>query len=254
MSDYIFLAIAAFSAGLVDAMVGGGGLIQIPALFSVYPQSSAATLFGTNKLSSIFGTATAAFNYSRQVKIPWHAALPAAFAALAFAFVGAFTVTHISPDFVRKLLPFILVAVAIYTFSKKDFGQIHAPRHFGKKQFWIAIAIGCCIGFYDGFFGPGTGSFLLFLFIRFFGFDFLSATASAKVVNLTCNLAALAWFGLSGHVLWQVGFLMAICQIAGSMVGTRLAVKHGSELIRKLFLVVVCALILKTAWQAFFKG
>ena len=125
MTDYIFLAIAAFSAGLVDAMVGGGGLIQFPALFSVFPQTPAATLLGTNKLGSIFGTATSAFHYSRQIKIPWHAALPVAFAALFFAFVGAFTVTHISPDFIRKLLPFILIAVAIYTFKKKEFGFLH---------------------------------------------------------------------------------------------------------------------------------
>jgi uncharacterized membrane protein YfcA len=252
--DLTILALAAFSAGLVDAVVGGGGLIQLPTLFAIFPNSPVASLLGTNKLASIFGTGAAAVNYARQVKIPWSTTLPATLTAFVFAFIGAFTVTHIPPDFLRKLLPFILIALAIYTFRKKGLGQTHAPKHGGNKELWIALAVGAGIGFYDGFFGPGTGSFLLFLFVRFFGFDFLSASACAKVVNVACNLAALLWFGWSGHVLWQLGLLMAACQIGGSLIGTKLAVKHGSGFIRKLFLLVVCALIVRTAWQAFFKG
>lgn len=249
----IFLAIAAFAAGLVDAVVGGGGLIQLPVLFSVFPQTPAASLLGTSKLAGIFGTASAAWNYSRQVKVSWSAALPATITAFFMSFAGAFTVTHIPPDFMRKLLPFVLVAVAVYTFRKKTFGQTHAPKHSGNTERFLAIGIGGCIGFYDGFFGPGTGSFLLFLFVRFFGYDFLSASAVAKIVNVACNLAALLWFGYSGHLLWQAGLMMAVCQIAGSLLGTKLAVKHGTQFIRKLFLVVVCALIIKTAWSAYFK-
>lgn len=117
----------------------------------------------------------------------------------------------------------------------------------------LAVCVGAGIGFYDGFFGPGTGSFLMFLFVRFFGFDFLSASACAKVVNVACNLAALLWFGYSGHLLWQLGAVMAVCQIAGSLVGTRLAIRHGSGFVRKLFLVVVTVLIVKTAYDAFIK-
>ncbi len=252
--DWILLAVAAFSAGLVDAVVGGGGLIQVPTLFTAFPQTPVATLLGTNKLASVFGTTSAAFNYARQVRIPWSTALPATLTAFIFAFIGAFTVTHIPPDFLRKLLPFILIGLAIYTFRKKGLGQTHAPKHGGHKERRIALAVGACIGFYDGFFGPGTGSFLLFLFVRFFGFDFLSASACAKVVNVACNLAALLWFGMAGHVLWQIGLLMAVCQIGGSLLGTKLAVKHGSGFIRKLFLLVVCLLIVRTTWQAFFKG
>lgn len=251
MTEFVFLAFAAFAAGLVDAVVGGGGLIQVPALFSVFPQSPAASLLGTNKLAGIFGTGAAAFNYARQVRINWSAALPASISAFVMAFAGAFTVTHIPPDFMRKLLPFVLVFVAVYTFRKKSFGQTHAPRHSGNTERFLAIGIGGCIGFYDGFFGPGTGSFLLFLFVRFFGYDFLSASAVAKIVNVACNLAALLWFGYSGHLLWQAGLLMAVCQIGGSLVGTKLAVKHGTQFIRKLFLLVVCVLILKTAYSAF---
>ena len=248
--DLFVLGVAALMAGLVDAVVGGGGLIQLPVLFSVMPHQPPATLFGTSKLAGIFGTTAAAVNYARRVRVAWSAAAPAAIAAFAMAFAGAYTVTRVPADFVRLLLPVILFAVAVYTFRKKDFGSIHAPAHTGSKERWLAILTGASIGFYDGFFGPGTGSFLIFLFVRFFGFDFLGASAAAKVVNVACNSAALLWFGYSGHVLWQAGLVMAGCQVVGSLIGTRLAVKHGSGFVRKLFLVVVVLLIVKTGYDA----
>ena len=247
--DVLLLGCAAFLAGLVDAVVGGGGLIQIPVLFSVFPGQAAATLLGTSKLAGVFGTGAAALNYARRVRVAWSAAAPAAVAAFALSFVGAFTVTRVPGDFVRSLLPLVLLAVAIYTFTKKDFGSVHAPLHSGMTEKLVAVGMGGCIGFYDGFFGPGTGSFLMFLFVRFFGFDFLSASAAAKVVNVACNVAALLWFGYSGHLLWQLGLLMAGCQVAGSLVGTKLAIRHGSVFVRKLFLVVVSLLILKTGYD-----
>jgi len=253
MIDMLMLGCAAFLAGLVDAVVGGGGLIQIPVLFSVFPKEVPATLLGTSKLAGIFGTGAAAVNYARRVRVAWSAAAPAAMSALLLSFAGAYTVTKVPADFVRSLLPLVLVAVAVYTFKKKDFGSVHAPAHSGMRERWIAIGMGAVIGFYDGFFGPGTGSFLIFLYVRFFGFDFLSASAAAKVVNVACNLSALMWFGYSGHLLWQLGLLMAACQVAGSLVGTKLAIKHGSVFVRKLFLVVVSLLIVKTSYDAFFK-
>jgi uncharacterized membrane protein YfcA len=249
MIDFVMLGCAAFLAGLVDAVVGGGGLIQLPVLFSVFPKEVPATLLGTSKLAGIFGTSAAAVNYARRVRVAWSAAAPAALAAFALSFAGAYTVTKVPGDFVRALLPCVLLAVAVYTFKKKDFGSIHAPVHSGMTERMVAVGMGACIGFYDGFFGPGTGSFLMFLFVRFFGFDFLSASAAAKVVNVACNFAALLWFGYSGHLLWQLGLLMAVCQVAGSLVGTRLAIKHGSVFVRKLFLVVVSLLILKTSYD-----
>jgi len=248
--DYLLLAVAAFFAGLVDAVVGGGGLIQVPVLFSALPREVPATLLGTSKLAGVFGTSAAAVNYARRVRVAWSAAAPAALAAFALSFLGAWTVTRIPGDFFRSLLPIVLLAVAIYTFKKKDFGAVHAPIHSGHMEKLVAVGMGACIGFYDGFFGPGTGSFLMFLFVRFFGFDFLSASAAAKVVNVACNIAALLWFGYSGHLLWQLGLMMALCQVAGSLVGTRLAIRHGSGFVRKLFLVVVSLLILKTGWDA----
>jgi uncharacterized membrane protein YfcA len=251
--EYLILCIAAFGAGLIDAVVGGGGLIQVPALFAAMPNTPPAMLLGTNKLAGVWGTGAAAVNFARRVKVQWSTAVPAAMSAFVLAFAGAYTVTKIPPDFLRKLLPFILVAVALYTLKKKDFGSIHAPLHGGWKERAIAIGVGGSIGFYDGFFGPGTGSFLVFLFVRFFGFDFLSASAVAKVVNVACNLAALLWFWYSGHLLWQIGLLMAACNVAGSLVGSRLAIRKGSGFVRKIFLLVVSALILKTGYDAFLK-
>jgi uncharacterized membrane protein YfcA len=253
MFHLVVLGAAAFVAGLVDAVVGGGGLIQIPAIFSIFPKEVPATLIGTNKLASICGTSAAAVNYARRVKVAWSTAAPAAVAAFVLAFAGAWTVTRVPPDFVRSLLPVILLCVAVYTITKKDFGSVHAPIHSGAREKLLAVGLGAAIGFYDGFFGPGTGSFLIFLFIRFFGFDFLGASVAAKIVNVACNFSALMWFGYSGHLIWQLGMLMAACQIGGSLVGTRLALKHGSGFVRKLFLVVVSLLILKTGYDAFLK-
>lgn len=253
MMNYWLLGVAALFAGMIDAIVGGGGLIQIPALFSTLPTVAPATLLGTSKLAGVWGTTVAAVTFARRVKVQWTTATPAAVAAFACSFIGAYTVTRIPPDFLRQLLPFILIAVAIYTFKRKDFGNLHAPAHIGLREKLFAILAGSAIGFYDGFFGPGTGSFLVFVFVRFFGFDFLGASAVAKVVNVACNVAALLWFGYSGNILIQIGLMMAACNIVGSVIGTRLALQHGSGFVRKVFLSVVSLLILKTTYDAFLK-
>ncbi len=246
-----FLLGAAFLAGLVDAMGGGGGLIQVPALFSAMPHTAPATLFGTNKLASIWGTGAAALNYARRVRIEWNTALPATLAAFGFAFLGAFSVTHFPADLVRQCLPFLLLALLVYTLRSRHMGLQHAPRYRGHAERWRAVGIGAVIGFYDGLFGPGTGSFLIFLFVRFFGFDFLGASVTSKIVNVACNAAALLWFGYSGNVLWLAGLAMAACNVGGSLIGSRFALRHGSGLVRKVFLAVVSGLILKTAYDAF---
>jgi hypothetical protein len=250
---FLFLLAAAFFAGLVDSVGGGGGLIQVPALFSGMPQTMPATLFGTNKLASIWGTGAAAVNYARRVHIEWNAALPATAAAFVFAFLGAFSVTWMPADLMRKCLPILLIVLLVYTWRFRQFGLLHAPLYRGKAERMRAVALGAVIGFYDGFFGPGTGSFLIFLFVRFFGFDFLGASVASKIVNVACNFAALLWFGYSGHVLWLTGLAMAVCNVAGSLAGSRLALRHGSLLVRRMFLLVVSALILKAAKDAFFR-
>ena len=253
MTEYLILGFAAFCAGFIDAVVGGGGLIQLPALFSVYGSTAPATLLGTSKLAGVWGTSVAAVNYVRSVQVQWQVIVPAALMAFALSFVGAITVTHIPPTYLRKALPFILAAIAIYTFWKKDLGTHFTPLYSGNREKWMAMLVGGGIGFYDGFFGPGTGSFFLFLFVRLFGYDFLRASAVAKVLNVACNIAALLWFGWSGNVMWALGLAMAVCGVAGSMTGSRLAIKHGSGFVRQFFLCVVVALVLKTSYDAFLK-
>jgi uncharacterized protein len=247
----LILLPAALFAGFVDAVVGGGGLIQIPALFSVLPHATPASLFGTNKLASVFGTLNAAWRYAARVRMPWRATLPAAAAAFVFSYAGAAAVAWLPREALRPLILALLVLAAAYTFWRKDFGALHRPIHAGRREFVFALLLGAAIGFYDGFFGPGTGSFLILLFIRFFGFDFLHASAAAKVVNVATNLAALAYFVPAGHWLPVIALLMAVCNISGSWLGTHLALKHGSEFVRKLFLFVVVMLIFRFAWDTF---
>ncbi len=248
---YLPLALAALLAGLVDAVVGGGGLIQVPALFAIMPQASPASLFGTNKLSAICGTAMAARSYWQRFPIDWQLVIPAGIAALFFAFAGASSVTALPADLLRKLLPFVLLLVAVYVFRRKEFGQVYAPRLAGVRKLAVAAVVGASIGFYDGFFGPGTGSFLVFFFVRTFGLDFLRASAAAKIVNVVCNFAALAWFVPVGQPMWSLAAVMAVCNMMGSFIGVRLAMRHGAGFVRVLFLLVVSVLILKTAIDAF---
>lgn len=253
VADYILLGFAAFLAGFVDAVVGGGGLIQLPALFSVFPMTTPASLLGTSKFAGVWGTSVAALNYVKVVRLQWNIIVPASFVAFLFSFVGAMAVTQIPPTYLRKALPFILVAIAIYTFWKKDLGARSQLHFSGRKELFLALLVGALIGFYDGFFGPGTGSFFIFIFVRVFGYDFLQASASAKVLNVACNAAALIWFGYSGHVMWMLGVGMALCGVVGSVVGSRMAIKHGSSFVRLLFLCVVSLLVVKTSYDAFLK-
>ena len=248
--EWILVSLASLFAGFVDAIVGGGGLILLPALFATFPNAPPATLLGTNKSASIWGTGVATWQYSRRVQIRWQAMLPAALAGFIGAFAGAWAVTVLSPDFLRRMLPAVLFAVLVYTVAKKDMGRHHRPRYEGRAEWLAAACIGLVIGFYDGFFGPGTGSFFVFLFVRWLGYDFLHASASAKLLNTTSNLAALMLFAYKGHVWWHLALAMAVANVAGSLIGTRLALKHGSGFVRGAFILVVGALILKTGFDA----
>lgn len=249
--ELLALGLAAFLAGLMDAVVGGGGLIQVPALFIALPHAVPASLFGTSKFSGVFGTGAAAFAFAKKIRIPWRVVLPAVFGALIFSFLGARAVSSLPVEAVRKSLPFILTALLFYVYKQQEFG-FHTQQGFqGHKEILLAGLTGSVVGFYDGLVGPGTGSFLVFIFIRFFGFDFLRASATAKVVNLACNLSALVWFSYAGYVRWELGLMMAIFNIVGARVGVRLALKHGSQFVRRIFLLVVSLLIVFTAKQAY---
>ncbi|MCK6436628.1 sulfite exporter TauE/SafE family protein [Rivihabitans pingtungensis] len=244
-----FLGLMAFMAGLIDAAVGGGGLIQIPALFNALPHVAPATLFGTNKVAAVSGTLFAARSYVRQVRLPWKLVLPAALAAFAFSFVGASVVSWIPKSVMRPLVLVLLLLMAVYTLWKKDFGALHAPVSIGRRERVLATALGGAIGFYDGVFGPGTGSFLIFLFIRCFAFDFLHASAAAKFVNIATNIAALSYFLPQDQVLWHYALPMAACNVLGAISGSWLALRGGSQVVRVLFLVLLTVLIGRFAWE-----
>lgn len=247
----VMLGFAALFAGFIDAVVGGGGLIQLPALFSILPKEVPATLFGTNKIASVVGTSNAAYRYIRRVNMPWRATLPAAAAAFAFSYIGAMSVAWLPRELLRPMILLLLIGSAIYTFWRKEFGTVHKPVLGGIRELSYALVLGAVIGFYDGFFGPGAGSFLIFLFIRFFGFDFLHASAAAKVVNIATNIAAIGYFVPNGFYLPVAAAIMAITNVLGSFLGAHLALRHGSGFVRKVFLGVVSALILKFAWDTF---
>ena len=251
--ELLIVSLASLLAGLVDSIVGGGGLILLPALFATFPGAAPATLFGTNKSASIWGTAFATVQYSRKVVMPWRSLLPAAGAGLLGSLWGAWLVTQVDPSLFRKALPVLLVLLLLYTLVKKDMGRSHAPRFAGAQEAWIAAGIGLTMGFYDGFFGPGTGSFLIFAYVRLLGYDFLNASASAKLINMATNFSALVLFTLQGHVWWHLALAMGAANIVGSLIGTRLALKHGAGFVRVAFIAVVSALILKTGYDAFLR-
>lgn len=247
----ISLVVFAFMAGAIDAAVGGGGLIQIPALMSSLPHLQPATVFGTNKLASISGTGSAAWSYLRQVKLPWNLLGVIALCSFVSAFMGAASVTLIPVDILKPFVLFMLIVIALYTFMKKQFGQLHVEQEPNKKMLILAALGSLLIGFYDGIFGPGTGSFFIFFFIRYLSVDFLHASALSKIANFTTNLAALSFFIPSGHVLFLLGAMMAVANIAGSLLGVRLAFKYGSGFIRILFLILVSLLICRLSYQLF---
>lgn len=247
MTLILLLCASSLLAGFIDAVVGGGGLIQIPAMLILLPGAPVATILGTNKFASCAGTTIAVQRYARHVAIDWSTVLPAAITAFVFSFLGSRTVTLLSTAYMRPIVLVLLVLVAIYVFFVKDLGLIHRPRHPPKKATWLGVLIGAGLGFYDGFFGPGTGSFLIFLFVGVFGFDFLSASASAKVINLATNIASVIYFGWTCHIIYAYAIPMAICSVLGAAIGTRLAIAKGSRFVRMFFLVIVGALIAKLA-------
>ncbi len=240
----------ALLAGFIDSVVGGGGLIQLPALLLLLPAGTPlADVFGTNKVVGICGTLAAAWNYTHHVQFDWRPILPAAGTGLVFSALGALTLAHLHPAALRPVILVLLVAVAIYTFVRKDFGSLHAPRLTSRAQTWIGLGVGSIIGFYDGFFGPGTGSFLIFIFIGVFGFNFLTASAAAKIINSATNASAVLYFACTNHVLYGFALPMAACNVLGSVAGTRMAILRGSQFVRVLFLIVVAAIICKLGYD-----
>jgi uncharacterized membrane protein YfcA len=254
LTTLLLIVVAGFAAGWVDAVVGGGGLIQLPAMLLV-PGISPVQALATNKMGSIFGTATSAVTYYRRVRPDLRTALPMAAIALAGSFGGAVLAATLPASVFKPVIVAALVAVALFTALRPSVGELTRLRHEGHRHYVVACAIGAVIGFYDGLIGPGTGSFLIIGLVSAMGYAFLEASAKAKIVNMATNAGALLFFLPHGSLLWGLGLVLGLANMAGGYLGARTAVKQGSRFIRVVFLTVVGALILKLGsdiWQETF--
>ncbi|WP_311835995.1 TSUP family transporter [Cellulomonas fimi] len=246
----LLLVLAGFAAGWIDAVVGGGGLVQLPALLLV-PGMSPVQALATNKLAGIMGTSVSAVTYYRRVGPDMSTALPTALAALGGAAGGAALASSLPEAVFRPVILVALVLVAVYTVARPSVGRSTALRWAGRRHTGAAAAIGAVIGFYDGLLGPGTGTFLVIALVGVLGFAFLEASAQAKIVNAATNLGALAVFAVQGAPLWKLGLAVGVANIAGAYLGARMAVAKGSAFVRVVFVVVVGALIVRLGWDVF---
>lgn len=244
----IFVVLAAFAAGWIDAVVGGGGLLQLPALLLI-PGIAPVQALATNKLASVFGTATSSVTYYRRAKPDIRTALPMAGIALVGSFGGAAVATVLPPAAFKPIIVIALLVVALFTAFKPELGAATKLRFAGHKHHIMAGIAGLVIGFYDGMIGPGTGTFLVITLVALLGYDFLQASAKAKIVNLATNAGALLLFIPHGSVLWVLGGILAVANVAGSYLGSRMAIARGTKFIRVVFLIVVVALIAKLGFD-----
>ncbi len=249
IANFIFLALAAGFAGFVDAVAGGGGLVQLPALLIGISDKPIPMILGTNKIPSIFGTSSAAASYFRRVRPDLRLTVTMAIPALIGSIEGAHLAAHFPTAVFHPLILILLVLVGIYTWRKPDLGLSERLRFTHITRLWIVAACGLTIGFYDGLFGPGTGTFLVFLLVIVVGYEFLKASATAKLVNIATNFGAILTFQLTGHIWWRLGLALAVANVGGALVGSRLAIRGGSPLVRKIFLIVVAVLIAKLSYS-----
>ena len=247
----VLILVAAFSAGFVDAIAGGGGLIQLPALLISFPDREVAEVAGTNKLGSIFGTSAAALNYRRNIKTDPKLLLAMVLPAFIGSGSGSLLATQISTEQLKVAIVVMLVAVFVYTLARPDLGKVEVLKGAAKRQRTVGAVAGLTIGFYDGFIGPGTGTLLMIVLVAALGFAFVGASAIAKVVNVATNFASILVFGISGSIMWVVGLAVGICNLAGGIIGSRVAIRRGSDFVRKFYLVVTFALIVRVLFDLF---
>lgn len=253
MENYILLLLcsAAFLAGFVDAIVGGGGLIQTPISILLLPQFPISTVVGSLKIPAFSGTFMATIQYLKKVKVQAKLFVFMAFIAFFSAYLGSHLLTVVPNDFMKPVLFFVLIILAVYTFFKKDFGQMPSRQVPFKKQIIYGGIIALVVGFYDGFIGPGTGSFFILGFIVLLGFDFLTASAHAKMVNLVTNFGSICLFIIKGKIVWAIAIPMAFSNALGGFLGAKLAIKKGNGFIRYFFLFVVCLTLLRFGYEVF---
>jgi uncharacterized membrane protein YfcA len=249
LTTLLLMALAAFGAGWIDAVVGGGGLVQLPALVLGFPGATPAQLLATNKVASIAGTATSSLTYWRRVHPDLRTALPMAAVAFVGSAGGALIGLHIPKSAFNPIILVMLVVVGAYTVAKPSLGQETALRFDGHRHTVIAMVTGFCIGVYDGALGPGTGSFLVFALVGLMGYAFLEASAKAKIANFATNLGAIAVFAPGGHVMWKIAAVMAAANLVGGYTGARTAVARGSRFVRVVFVGVLVAFIIRIGGQ-----
>ncbi|MER7155535.1 sulfite exporter TauE/SafE family protein [Streptomyces lydicus] len=245
------LCLAALAAGWIDAVVGGGGLLLLPALLVGLPHTPAAYVLGTNKSTAIVGTTAAAVTYVRKAPLDVRTALRIGLAAVAGSLVGAFFAAGINSAVLRPLIMAVLLAVLAFVLFRPAFGTAPAPSGPVSRQRILAAVLvaGLGIGFYDGLIGPGTGAFLVVALAAVLHMDLVTSSATAKVVNVCTNVGALTMFAIQGTVLWQLGALLALFNLVGGMVGARMALKRGAGFVRGVLVVVVVALLCKLAYD-----
>ncbi len=245
------LAITAFIAGFIDAVVGGGGLIQLPFLLINFPKIPLSVIFGTNKIAALAGTSVSAFKYSKKIKFDLKILLVISFFCFISSFAGAQVINYINTNALKPSIFVILIIVAVYTFFKKDLGAIQSKELSHTKQMLYGSLIGIVVGFYDGFFGPGTGSFFVLGFVVILGFEFIKASAYAKVVNCITNISALTVFIKHDHYIFNMAIIMAVFNMTGSFIGSAMALRRGNSFVRVIFLVIVSIMILKYGFDIF---
>ncbi|GGU45619.1 sulfite exporter TauE/SafE family protein [Streptomyces violascens] len=246
----IVLCLAAGAAGWIDAVVGGGGLLLLPALLLGLPHVPAAHILGTNKAVAIVGTSGAAVTYVRKAPVKVKTALRIGLAALAGSMTGAFFAAGISSAVLRPVILVVLLGVAGFVMFKPAFGTGASGQAVTRARTVTAIVlVGGGIGLYDGLFGPGTGTFLVLALTAVLHLDLVTASATAKIVNVCTNVGALAMFACQGSVMWQLAAIMAVFNLAGGLIGARMALRKGSEFVRGVLLVVVFSLVAKLAFD-----
>jgi uncharacterized membrane protein YfcA len=245
------LALAGLTAGFVDAVVGGGGLVQLPALVLAFPGIAPVHVLATNKLASLCGTTVSSVTYYRRVKPDPKTFIPLMVFAFAGSMAGAAVASRIPADALEPIVLVVLVVVGTYVLFKPDLGKLTELRFAGHHHTLAAIIAGAVIGFYDGALGPGTGSFLVFSLVGLLGYSFLEASAKARLANWATNLAALVVFVPQGAVLWKVGIVMGLANLFGGYVGARTAVRRGSRFVRIFFMLVVGAFVVTLSWRVF---
>ncbi len=243
------LLVLSFTAGFLDAVVGGGGLIQLPALLIHLPQTPLPVLFGTNKIAALSGTAVAAARYARRVRFDFRLLAVVSLSAFLAANLGARSLSYLDAATLKPFILLILIVMAVYTYVRKDLGKLPGKIITFPKQLLSGALLGFAVGFYDGFFGPGTGSFFVLGFVVLLGFEFVTASAYAKMVNCVTNFSALLVFVRQGNYLAELAILMAVCNVAGSVVGSQMALKRGNGFVRTIFLLIVTTMIARYAYD-----